>query len=179
MSLEFFVKEYPSHVRMIIELDTVKIPHLAFVPVGRFPYTANRIYSAVILADGNFYTKTPVVFQREQVIDHFKTLILAVHVIHRSEIHQEIEVEFRVIAQEREELEFASLFNRKRLIATEIMRVDDDASEFGFNPVDEIRTHIFLETTKWFLLALRLAGRAVIPIPDRHASKHREDRHQE
>jgi hypothetical protein len=65
------------------------------------------------------------------------------------------------------------------LVATEIMRVDDDASEFGFNPVDEIRTHIFLETTKWFLLALRLAGRAVIPIPDRHASKHREDRHQE
>lgn len=130
---------------MIIELNPVKIPHLAFVPVSRFPYGTDRIYSAVILTDGNFNAKTSVVFQREQVIDHFKAFILAVHVIHRREVHQEIEIEFRIIAQEREEFDFASLLDRERLVATEIVRVDDDAREFGFNPVDEFSSHIFLQ----------------------------------
>ena len=64
------------------------------------------------------------------MIDHFKAGILAVHVINRGEVHQEIEVEFRIITKEFEELKFIPFLNRKRLVATEIVRVDDDARVF-------------------------------------------------
>ena len=118
-----------ARVRMTLKADAHQVPHFALVPVSAWPDACHTRHSRLFAAQPYFQAQFAAVFQRIEVVVHRKARMVG-KVIDRADVRQQIELQGRIVAQERADFDQTIGPDDQCRFAAKLERAGDCFREF-------------------------------------------------